>query len=119
MPAKKPAAQPPATPFSASCVSRWFATMDSVAANVVPMAAANDAEIITDYDLYFQTKSLQEHTEETDGPASSREESGCTFGVGPQCVLHAADEGADQGSLHSDCRSILKRRPWFEARRIR
>jgi hypothetical protein len=40
MPAKKPAAQPPAMPFNASCFSRWFATMDSVAANVAPMAAA-------------------------------------------------------------------------------
>lgn len=48
IPAKKPAAQPPATPFSASCVSRWFATMDSVAANVAPMAAVHDTEIITD-----------------------------------------------------------------------
>lgn len=39
IPAKKPAAQAPAAPFSASSVCRWLATMDSVKANVKPMAA--------------------------------------------------------------------------------
>jgi hypothetical protein len=62
------------------------------------MAAVNDAEIIIDV---LPNVRLLERTEETDGPASSRKEARCALGVGPQCVLHAADERADQGRLHS------------------
>ena len=91
--------------------------MDSVAANVAPMAAATQRSLINT--CTSKKKSLLKHTEETDGPASSRKKAGRAFGVGPQCVLHAADEGADQGSLHSDCRGILKRRFLFETRCIR
>lgn len=43
MPAKKPAAQPPAAPFRGSFVCREFATKVSVYANVAPMAAASKA----------------------------------------------------------------------------
>ena len=39
IPAKKPAAHPPAAPFRASSTCRWFATTDSVNAKVAPMAA--------------------------------------------------------------------------------
>jgi len=60
-----------------------------------------------------------ERTEETDGPARPRKESGRAFGVGPECILHATDEGADQRCLHSNSRGVLKRRPRFEISRIR
>jgi hypothetical protein len=67
---------------------------------------------------FSQTRSL-ERTKETDGPARPRKESGRAFGVGPERVLHAADEGTDQGSLQSDGCSILKRWPRFKTWRIR
>lgn len=39
IPAKKPAAQAPTAPFTASSVCRWLATTDSVRAKVAPIAA--------------------------------------------------------------------------------
>lgn len=43
IPARNPAAQAPAAPFSASLVSRVFATTDSVNAKVAPMAPVEEA----------------------------------------------------------------------------
>ena len=62
---------------------------------------------------------MQEPTEETNCPSRPGEEPGCALGVGPQRILHAADESANQGGLHSDSCSILQRWPCFKARGIR
>ena len=43
-PARNPAAHPPTAPFTASSFCRWFATTDSVKANVAPMAAVRGLE---------------------------------------------------------------------------
>ena len=57
-------------------------------------------------------------TEETNSSPRSGEKSGCAFGVGPQRILHTADESANQGGLHSDSCSILHRWPCLKARGI-
>lgn len=114
-PASRPAAQPPAAPFSASSFWRRFATYESVNANVAPIATTRrnprrggeQRKASVSDGRHLPRPTGRRLTEEPNRAPAAREDAHCAPVVVLERILYRRDEDADATALQADECSIL------------